>query len=305
MQRRHGSSQASAWLAHQIDLCRRIRPVAYLPVSPALQSVSTLTKRIGRLLPDSLRVAIRNQRFRLRNRGFEPYVGEQEHFGEHFRFYVGDRVSESWFKSGWDWTEIEFLKDNVVEKGDVILEAGAHHGELMLFLSRWVGPEGHITTFDPVPLNTDVIATNLKLNGVENVTLVRAAVGSEAGRTWITEESNAQISGPGQGIEVDVVTLDDYAHLKPTLLKIDVEGFEAAVLKGAQTILETRPKLHIELHPNPLKRFGSSLKEVLQLLGSEQYNLWYRLKGEDNVRPYNGEPIESEAHLFALPKESA
>lgn len=264
--------------------------------------MSSLTRRIGRILPDSLRVAIRNRRFQWQNIGFEPYIGELEHFGEHFKFFVGDHVSESWFKGGWDWTEIEFLKDRVVEPGDVILEAGTHHGELMLFLSRWIGMDGHLTTFEPVPLNTDVIARNIELNKIENVTLVRAAVGLKTGRTWITDESNAQVSGPGQGIEVDVVALDDYAHLNPTLLKIDVEGFEAEVLKGAQNVLAKCPKIHLELHPNPLKRFGSSLEEVLELMGADRYDLWFRMKGEDNVRIYHGEPLEDEAHLFALPK---
>lgn len=172
----------------------------------------------------------------------------------------------------------------------------------MLFLSRWIGMDGHLTTFEPVPLNTDVIARNIELNKIENVTLVRAAVGSKTGRTWITDESNAQVSGPGQGIEVDVVALDDYAHLNPTLLKIDVEGFEAEVLKGAQNVLAKCPKIHLELHPNPLKRFGSSLEEVLELMGADRYDLWFRMKGEDNVRIYHGEPLEDEAHLFALPK---
>lgn len=88
--------------------------------------MSSLTRRIGRILPDSLRVAIRNRRFQWQNIGFEPYIGELEHFGEHFEFFVGDHVSESWFKGGWDWTEIEFLKDRVVEPEDVILEAGTH-----------------------------------------------------------------------------------------------------------------------------------------------------------------------------------
>lgn len=262
-----------------------------------------MKKQLARLLPESARIAVRNGRFRWNNRGFEPYVGEQEHFGEHFKFYVGDRTSEGWLRGGWDWTEIAFLRDRVVEPGDRVLEAGAHHGELMLFLARWIGPEGRIVTFEPVPHNVEVVRQNIELNGFDHVTLVGKAVGAETGTTWITDESNAQVTGKaGSGVEVDVVPLDAYADIRPTLVKIDVEGFEAEVLKGAQQVLAHAPKLHIELHPNPMRRFGASVADVLDLIGAERYELWLHIKGEDEVVPFANQAFETEAHLFALPR---
>lgn len=270
-----------------------------------LTSLSTsLSKRLARFIPEPARIAIRNALFRWQNRGFAPYVGEQEHRGRRFKFYVGDRVGEQWLRDGWDWVEIDFLLDRVAEPGDRVLEAGAHHGEMMLLLAERIGQSGEMVSFEPVPLNADIVRANIALNGLEDrVTLVEKAVGAATGRARITDESNAQIIGGAEGgVDVDVTSLDDHADFRPTLLKIDVEGFEAEVLKGAQSILRSTPKLHIEVHPNPLRRFGSSLDEVLSLIGADRYDLWLHMKGASTVVPFEGQHLETDAHLFALPR---
>lgn len=252
------------------------------------------------LLPERVDQQLRQWRFTWRNARFRPYTVDFERYGETWRFFVGDRIGEDWYRSGWDWTEIDYLREQVVLEGDVILECGAHHGELTSFFGKWVGDKGRVVAFDPVPLNCSIIAENVKLNDLKNVQVENKAVGSTHGSTVMTGESNARVAGEGGvGRRVDVVRVDDYYDLRPTLLKIDVEGFEAEVLRGAEHVLATRPRLAIELHPNVLPRFGSSVEEVLALLAPHQYELSVRIKGEPEPRPYDGQPITEEAHLFA------
>jgi len=248
------------------------------------------------------RAFLKRQLFYWRNRGFSPYVTELERFGRRFRFYVGDRIGENWFLGGWDWAEIDYVCEHLVEPGDVVFECGAHHGEVTILLSHCVGPDGKVISFEPVPRNAEIIRRQIELNDLTNVQLIPAAVGREAGHVSITDESNAQVSPKGGGVDVPVVRLDDYSDLMPTLLKIDVEGFEAELLKGAPCVLNTRPKLSLEIHTHALGRYGTTVREVLDLARWESYDWTRQNSGQQVVSRWHGEPIEQTVHLFGIPK---
>ena len=187
--------------------------------------------------------------------------------------------------------------------GDVVLDCGAHHGFASLLFSSWVGESGRITAFEPLPHNADIVQKNIELNSATNIVLERKAVGSRHGRTKIAGISNSSIlHAQESGVDVEVVCLDDYAHLSPTFLKIDVEGFEAEVLKGAQTILATKPKLALEIHTDQLGQYDTSVAELFGLLDLDAYEL--RVQWQDTADPvvYAGEAISNRVHLYAIPK---
>lgn len=258
---------------------------------------------LKKFLPSALRQLLKTVLFRYHNRGFQPYVSEVHRFGESFKFYVGDRIGERWHLGGWDWNEIAFLKERLIRAGDVVFECGAHHGEVTLFLSRWVGDKGSVVSFEPVPRNGEIIQKNIELNGLQNVTLVRKAVGAGDGTIRMTDESNAQVAGRrGVGFDVGTVALDRFIHQNPTMLKIDVEGFEAEALRGAQEIVGRRPKFALEIHTPSLHRYGTSVEQVLSMIELDAYDLWIQLPHQTEIRPYDGGPITTVAHLFGIPK---
>lgn len=263
--------------------------------------MSSFVQKATQLLPLSARAFLKRSLFRFRNRKFSPYVSEFERFGKRFKFFLGDRVGEMWFEGGGDTSEIDFLWEHMVVPGDVIFECGAHHGELTVLFADGVGSEGKVIAFEPVPRNVKILQRQMELNGIKNAEIVHAAVGREPGEVRITDESNAQVSLKGPGLEVPVVRLDDYLHLKPTLLKIDVEGFEAELLKGAQQVLATKPKISLEIHTPSLGRYGTSTEEILELVGWKSYQWWRQFPGEDEVLPWKGEPVERTIHLFGKP----
>jgi hypothetical protein len=123
-----------------------------------------LRAALRRVLPERLDQRLRAWRFALQNAGFTPYAADFTAFGKPHRFWVGDRIGEAWFRAGWDWVEIGYLRDHVIRPGDVVLECGAHHGELTLLFGDWVGPEGAVVAFDPVEMNTTIIAENARIN---------------------------------------------------------------------------------------------------------------------------------------------
>lgn len=264
------------------------------------------------LLGTDIKENLKKVVFKFKNRNFKPYVVDKTLFGTDFKFYVANLDGKNWYIDGsespdgsWVWPEMEFVKNHIVAPGDVVLECGGHHGLTAVVISKWVGSKGHVHTFEPNPDNQAILQKNIEINSATNVTIVPNAVGEKDGSIMISHSSSNSyiLKGKEQaGIEVAIVKADDFLHLKPTVIKIDVEGFETDVLKGATEILKTLPKLAIELHPDMMGRYGTSVKELLSLI-SPQYNLWVQWEILKAPVPYDcAKPITDRAHLFAIPK---
>jgi len=147
------------------------------------------------------------------------------------------------------------------------------------------------------------IEKNIKQNGITNVILERKEVGEELGKVTINGASNSYVNMSGHGAEVDITCLDEYEHLHPTVLKIDVEGFEMRVLQGAKKILSTRPRLAIEIHSRELLRYGASVQDLAKLIDLESYKVW--IQWENGLEPEEWDmrtPIVNRVHLFGIPR---
>jgi FkbM family methyltransferase len=139
-----------------------------------------------------------------------------------------------------------FLWESLVRSlgpSEVVLDVGAFHGEYAL-LARKTNPNVKIFAFEPNPLNRVILEENV--NG-QDIAIESCAVGEKndevtfsldsATSRILVSESNLQ---QGQSVKVFVVPLDSWTdtnHISPVLIKIDTEGFEAAILRGAQSIL--------------------------------------------------------------------
>lgn len=264
-----------------------------------------LKNSLRRLLSPAL-ANIRSLQFRRKQRGFAPHVIERTVCGIPLRLWIADTDGRDWYeKSSYlvdSWPEMEFFRDRMVHRGDVVLECGAHQGVSALLLSRWVGETGRVVAIDPVAHNLEVARRNLELNGVTNVELVKAAVGDRPGQTRIAGGTNVQIGQGLLGTTVDVVTIDNYLGIAPTLLKIDVEGAEGLALDGAHKALEARPRILMELHSNTLPAFGTSSARILDLLWSHGYEIWVLWDDHGEPEPLpKGTPVDRRVHIFAFP----
>ena len=147
------------------------------------------------------------------------------------------------------------------QPGDTIIDAGAHIGHYTRRAAALVGETGHVYAFEPEPRNFSLLA---KSEG-DHIMVFQSALWSEARRLPLilgpsTRGTLQPLLGgtPIQGtIEVECVTLDMLlSNLELTrvdLLKIDVEGAEAELLKGARKLINTFiPRLVIEIHPIPV-----------------------------------------------------
>lgn len=239
---------------------------------------------------------------------FKPYIINKRIEGESFKFLIGDLLGKLWYhKETEAWKEMAFIRDRMIEPDDIVFECGGHHGCSAILLSRWVGDGGKVVTFEPMKQNTNIIKKNLELNNIKNTSVETKAVGATPGTIFISRTSCASITkNKYLGSQVDVINLDSFQHLKPSFLKIDVEGFETEVLRGAKQILSTLPKLAIEIHTDILQQYGTSVRELLKEIDLDAYNCWVQWNDDVWPEPFNiNQAINTRVHFFAIPKSDA
>jgi FkbM family methyltransferase len=145
--------------------------------------------------------------------------------------------------------DINELILSCLKEGDVFLDVGANIGYYSVLAGKKVGESGRVISVEPVSSTARVLNLNLKLNGLKNVKIIQKA-------TWSSNQiltlhmpegffGLASVHKPAEATDSFVirgVPLDDISEaLKVNLLKIDAEGSEYQILKGAKkTLKKTR-----------------------------------------------------------------
>ena len=139
-----------------------------------------------------------------------------------------------------------------------IIDAGGYVGDTALLFSSYTDKSIHV--FEASPSNMDIIRETIRLNQLENIVPVSKALGEKSGTATFSlgerNSCNSLIERPGYNypnhIEVPVITLDDYVrenNLEVGLIKVDIEGGEQLLLKGAvETIRTQHPILLISIY---------------------------------------------------------
>lgn len=146
-----------------------------------------------------------------------------------------------------------------VRAGDVVWDIGANVGFYTLLSSWLAGPTGKVVAFEPLPRNLRFLRDHVKINALTNVEIIDAAVSDRAGTAEFVEgDDGAQghlsdIAPGGKRHTVKLVSIDGLLSERdlprPTLVKIDVEGAEAAVIRGARALLsESHPTIFLATH---------------------------------------------------------
>ena len=130
-----------------------------------------------------------------------------------------------------------------VRPGMTIYDIGANSGYYTLLFSRLVGKTGRVYAFEPLPENAAFLLRHIKMNGLENVTLVNTAVAQANGVSPFNISSSNYMGSLGGGATLNVPTmaldeLKSKGFPVPELIKMDVEGAEALVLEGARDVLK-------------------------------------------------------------------
>lgn len=165
--------------------------------------------------------------------------------------------------------------------GDVFVDVGAFIGLYTIAAAKRCGRAGRVYGFEPDPENYRLLTEHIRLNRLSDVIVAEAkAVSSESGLAVFTpgrgSESHLGTGPAGAGNRVPVTTLDESIKAgRMDVLKIDVEGFEQAVLEGASRLLadpRRKPRaIFMEAHPFAWGRSGASSAALLSLLERHGY----------------------------------
>ena len=206
--------------------------------------------------------------------------------GNEFRPPTLDRlVALVLFRLGWMGREDFRIFRRLLRLGMTVLDIGANQGVFTLYCADLVGPGGRIIAFEPDPEMFAALRANVKAGGKNWVELHNLAVGSEEGQlsfqaSAFNRGDNRLVAAtdsadPGAKV-VQVVTIDRLLEgRKADFIKMDVQGWEGAALRGMQRLLggPNAPVILLELCPDVLRRAGSSVEEVAGILHAHGYSL--------------------------------
>lgn len=182
------------------------------------------------------------------------------------------------------------LYDLVVD-GTTVIDIGTNIGETLLNFAR-INKRGLNIGFEPVPFLYEMASRNIALNPFDNIRLENLGL-SDTKQTLSFRQSNENNSGgiyltpaknASEGV-VNVIPFDDYVAKNSldniSLIKIDVEGFEMNVLRGASdTLRRFMPDLFVEINDGFLRRQGSSASELFSFLSTLGYMFRYATDGK-------------------------
>ena len=202
---------------------------------------------------------------------------------KHFRLFPADYEQASF----------EFFKKHI-KQGDTILDIGAHIGLYAIFFAKL--SRGKVYSFEPTPSTLQLLRKTIEINNCKDiVTVVPAAVSDKAGKARFYISQTIDISAANSLVgydenvfdkrdgsyEVDVISIDGFVKehgIIPNILKIDAEGVEVQLLKGAaHTFLQHRPYATLGLHTFAYKNKYETLEEIWNLL--TEYKMKIQMKG--------------------------
>lgn len=142
-----------------------------------------------------------------------------------------------------EFTDMAYLL-HALRPEDTFVDVGANVGSYSILACSAAGANG--IAFEPVPTTFNKLVDNMRVNHIEDrVECINEGVGSEQGELRFTSENNCMnhVLTDGEicsdSIKVNVTTLDyRLSNIQPSIIKIDVEGYETSVIDGAVKILK-------------------------------------------------------------------
>ena len=179
------------------------------------------------------------------------------------------------------WNPAEYVAfRSTVRPGMVALDVGANVGAYSLLLGRWTGPSGAVFAFEPAPDPFNGLVRHIHLNGLDDVVKpMRLAIGDASSNARLLLAGTAgesrlatAVDSSASIVTVPVTTIDEFCaqeRIEPDFIKIDIEGFELAALRGARETIRARRhalSLFVEMHPTLWPTLGLLQADILEEL---------------------------------------
>lgn len=177
----------------------------------------------------------------------------------------------------------DFMKE-VIDDDEIIIDVGANIGYYALLESQ-MAPNGCVYALEPIPSNMNLLKKNVELNAPKNIQLFQYAMGdlNHVDKMFVYDKCNWCSFNKNldttlvDEVEVRVITLtkfiECYVHLDPTFVRMDTEGYEYQIIKGASELFKQikHLKLCVELHPHLMS--SSNMAELIDIFKQCDFNI--------------------------------
>jgi len=227
---------------------------------------------------------------------FKPYIGTLDIGGQPLRFFYATAQAVDWYEplDPHLHAEFEWLQGHLHGHQETILDAGAYHGLYAMVLARAAATGSRVVAVDPVASNVAIMEANFALNGL-TIDIVRAAVTDRDAPVSFTRESCGRIT-QGGALSVDGRRLPSLLP-DATVVKVDIEGAEYAVLPGQ---IDAMARVHtwiVEIHPG----FGFDPEAVIVLFRERDFSLHVLDRARAAIVPWPADGVWTErTSLIAL-----
>ncbi|TFG52999.1 MAG: FkbM family methyltransferase [Gemmatimonadales bacterium] len=216
--------------------------------------------------------------------------------------------------------EVLRVLGRLLTPGMIVVDAGANIGEISLLAARMVQPEGMVFSFEPVPELASRLRRNASLNRFSGIEVIECGLGEQARQaemyrpdapfqdgtlhaglaTLYANADRAESVG-----KISLTTLDAFVHARGLpridLLKVDVEGAELPLLRGAAAVLrDFRPWLILEVQEETSRAAGYTQQEILTYLEGFGYR-FVRLGRRGRIEPLTVTTLEAFQNVVAIP----
>ena len=190
-----------------------------------------------------------------------------------------------------------------VHEGDTVIDIGAHVGYYTLLMAQLVGKNGKVYSFEPDPVNFQLLKKSVEINGFENVVLIQKAVSNITDKvklflgdddSAINRIYDAKLGDAKESIDVESVTIDEYFKENDELvnfIKIDSEGSEVKIINGMKQFLSRNQELVMmtEFFPFLIKKSGDEPNQYLKSLEKSGFSLYNILDKNEKTNKINSE----------------
>ena len=226
---------------------------------------------------------------------------------------ISKTMGASLFWTGFhEFNEMRFL-NSFLKPDMVFVDVGANQGEFALFASKRLR-KGLVMAFEPIPLFFERLVSNVQLNSLNNIKCFKVGLADCAAEVPIYYNASNSLNHEGLGslypIDVNdketelitLLTLDEVVSKESVsrvdFIKVDVEGSEWSVLKGAQQVLQKfKPALMVELNTETSSKAGYNVDDMVSWLRRLDYTPYQIAKGR--LEPLKMKPFCNAIFLAA------
>jgi FkbM family methyltransferase len=213
--------------------------------------------------------------------------------------------------------ELEFV-ESYLRPGMTVLDIGAHHGFYTLLAARKVGSTGRVIAFEPSPRERKILTRHIRLNRCKSVSVDPFALGAfdematlflvEGGETGCNSLRRPNVDEPIVELAIRTRRLDQVLKEKAIrhvdFVKLDAEGAELEILKGAGKLVTEapRPVMIVEVQDIRSRPWGYRAAEIIAFLRKRDY-VWFRPVENGRLEPVEPGQDEFDGNFVAIPRE--